>query len=402
MLTVLDESPWHQIASTFDHVGTSDPRFFDQVWFAAADPGSGRAVQFTIGVYQNMNVVDGGFVVVENRTQHNLRTSRRLRPNYATRCGPLRLDVVEPMTHLHLSVEPHDGPLHAELDWIADLPAQEERRHFNRMHGRVVEDYLRYDQTGSLSGRLDINGQRHNVDSWWACRDHSWGVRSHVGIPEPVTGPGPAPTGFGFAFLFFSTDTHGGHVQMSQLQYSSDLTIEIIEKGTGTRLCADQLALDATFVDDQHPRRFERVHFTVTATTGETLNITATAAGPAVAMQGLGWGGYNDGLGLGVYRGTDHLETDSYQLPTPADIILPDGTRQRPIHRIQPVHITLTTARTASYGTGSLTFIAELATDPDRHLRLTNHPHAHPRHRLTTKAAERFRSHHEEVKFDVR
>ena len=43
MLTGLDDSLWHQIPSTFDHVGTSDPRFFDRYWFAVYEPGIARA-----------------------------------------------------------------------------------------------------------------------------------------------------------------------------------------------------------------------------------------------------------------------------------------------------------------------------------------------------------------------
>ena len=99
MLTPMDDTPWHQIATTFDHVGTSDPRFFDRLWFAASDPTTGRTLQFTMGVYQNMNVVDGGFVVIVDGRQHNVRASRQLRPQYETACGPLRLDVVEPLRH---------------------------------------------------------------------------------------------------------------------------------------------------------------------------------------------------------------------------------------------------------------------------------------------------------------
>ena len=38
MLTKLDDTLWHQLPTTFDHVGTSDPRFFDRYWFAVYDP----------------------------------------------------------------------------------------------------------------------------------------------------------------------------------------------------------------------------------------------------------------------------------------------------------------------------------------------------------------------------
>src|ERR1700759_2245914 len=42
-----------------------------------------------------------------------------------------------------------------------------------------------------------------------------------------------------------------------------------------------------------------------------------------------------------------------------ADGVLPEGTKARPIHRIQPVEIALHSVSGTSYGTGSLTFIAE-------------------------------------------
>ena len=36
-LTRLDETLRHQIATTFDHGGTSDPPFFDRYWFSSYD-----------------------------------------------------------------------------------------------------------------------------------------------------------------------------------------------------------------------------------------------------------------------------------------------------------------------------------------------------------------------------
>ncbi|MCU1428310.1 MAG: hypothetical protein JWL83_2310, partial [Actinomycetia bacterium] len=217
MLTPLDDSPWHQLPTTFDHVGTSDVRFFDRMWFAGSGRAGNGALQFTMGVYQNMNVVDGGFVVIVDGKQHNLRVSRQLRPEYRTTCGPLAINVVEAYRRIQLRVAPNALGVEGELEWTATLPAQEERHHYKRALGRVLEDYSRYDQTGELSGWLRIDDTRIDLDSWWACRDHSWGVREHVGIPEPFTGERPAmDAGPVFAFLFYSTDAHGGHVQLSR------------------------------------------------------------------------------------------------------------------------------------------------------------------------------------------
>lgn len=374
MLTPLDDSPWHQLPTTFDHAGTSDPRFFDRLWFAASDRRGGGALQFTLGVYQNMNVVDGGFVVVSGGRQHNVRTSRQLRPTYDLAAGPLRIEVVEPFRHIHLSVVPNPGSVWGELDWAAEVPPQEERHHFKRTWGRVVEDYSRYDQIGRLSGVLAIDGSETSLDSWWACRDHSWGVRERVGIPEPYTGEVARPAGSFFAFLFFSTSTHTGHVQATGLGGGEHFTAELRDLADGSAVLGSRLAVDATFVDDDRPRRVARATLTVAAEDGSTTVFDVEAQGPAVAMTGLGYGGYDDGAGLGVYRGTDHVEADVWDVSHPARVVYPDGRTDRPVHRIQPVHVVQRGPKGTSEGTGSLTFIAEADLDGDGHLRFAGGP----------------------------
>jgi hypothetical protein len=371
VLTSLDDSPWHQLPTTFDHVGTSDPRFFDRLWFAASDRRGGSALQWTMGVYQNMNVVDGGFVVIVDGRQHNVRVSRELRPRYATDCGPLAVEVVEPLQHLRLTVAPNTSGVSGELDWRASMAAQEERHHHLRVRGRVVEDYSRYDQIGTCSGWLDVAGTRVELDDWWGCRDHSWGVRERVGIPEPVTGVSPPATGGMFAFLFFSTHTHGGHVQLGRRSDGvGHLTAEVVDRATGATAVGMQVAVDAEFVDEGRPRRIRRGTLTVTTDDGAVTTFDVEAQGPAVAMQGLGYGGYDDGLGLGVWRGVEHLESEVWDVSQPAEVVLPDGTIDRPVHRIQPVQVVQRGPGGESHGTGSLTFIAEIPVDADGHLRV--------------------------------
>ncbi len=375
MLTVLDDSPWHQLPTTFDHVGTSDPRFFDRLWFAAADRAGGGVLQFTMGVYQNMNVVDGGFVVIRDGVQHNVRASRQLRPEYASHTGPLRVDVREPLQRIGLTVAPNETGIEAELEWLATDPAQEERPHFLRSRGRVLEDYSRYDQIGECSGWVSIDGERREIARWWSCRDHSWGVRERVGIVEPVTGPETARSGGLFAFLFYSTADVAGHVQLtageSGLQH---VTAEIVDRASGVSVIGERVGVEAEFFDEARPRRMRTARFDVRLADGTAVTIDAGATGPAVAMTGLGYGGYDDGLGLGVWRGLRHLETDRWDVSQPASVTMPDGRVERPVHRIQPVRVVQRGADgSTSEGFGSLTFIAELpieATDGRTVLRL--------------------------------
>lgn len=365
MLTHLDDSPWHQTPSTFDHVFTSDVRFFDRLWFAASDRQGRSALQFTMGFYQNMNVVDGGFVVIVDGKQHNVRVSRQLRPTYDTTCGPLSFEVLDPMREIRLMVAPNEGGVSGELIWTGTMPAQEERPHYARSWGRVLEDYSRYDQTGTLSGTLDVAGTKLELNEWWACRDHSWGVRERVGIPDPYTGEVPSPGASMFAFLFYSTDTHGGHVQVGKRGGSGHMTAEVVDRATGASLLGERVDLTASFVDTGRPRRFDKATFDVTDADGNTTHIEAEAQGPAVAMLGLGYGGYNDGGGLGAYRGLQHLEHEVWDVSHPAVVGLPDGTTNRPVHRIQPVKVTQTGPDGTSVGNGSLTFIAEIDLEPD-------------------------------------
>jgi hypothetical protein len=323
-----------------------------------------------MGVYQNMNVVDGGMVAIHNGRQHNVRVSRQLRPSYDTVCGPLGIEVVEPLRRIRLTASPNDGTVEGVLEWVATSAAQEERHHFARRTGRVIEDYSRYDQIGELTGWIGIDGERVDVNSWWSCRDHSWGVRERVGIPEPHTGQGPPSSGALFAFLFYSTDTHSGHVQLTRRDQIDHITAEILDTAAGTSSIGERISVAVTFVDDRRPRRFDRAVFDVTSEGGDLTSIEAEADGPAVAMPGLGYGGYADGLGLGVYRGTSHLEHDVWDVSHPADVGYPDGSTGRPVHRIQPVRLAQRGPSGTSRGTGSLTFIAEVDPGPEGVLRV--------------------------------
>jgi hypothetical protein len=365
MPTLLDECHRHGLPTTADRVGQNHPDSSHRYRFVAFDPANGRALQFTLGMYQHTNVVDAGLIVIDDGVQHNVRASRPMRPVYETHCGPMRLETAESMGLIRLSIAPNRGGIHGELDWTGELPA------FQESH-----------QIGSLNGWLEIDGIRRDVDRWWSWRDRSWGSHANEVVPERITDPTPKSAGVIFASLFFSTERYGAYLQVSQSDKSCDISVELIDTSTGARLLADRLALDATFVDEKRPRRFRSIHVHLVTTTGESVTIDAVATGSAIVTQGAGYGGYDDGLGRGIHRGDNQIETDRYNVSHPADVTLPDSTVTRPVHRIQPVQITLCSRDGVCHGIGGLTLIAESNVDWDGHLRLTSNPHAHPRHRL--------------------
>lgn len=358
MLTAMDDTLWHQIPSTFDHVGTSDPRFFDRHWFAFYAPDGSGAAQVTMGVYRNMNVLDGAAVVINDGRQYNARASQSLGREFHTRCGPIAIEMVTPLEAFRLDIDA-GAHLRGEIHWRAIVPPHEEQPHFRRQRARVVEDYQRFDQIGRANGWLETGGTRIAVKDWWACRDHSWGVRPRMGIREPVTGEeeGLDARGFTLAFLFFSTEVYAGHVQLNgregEPRYTTGMIREIV---SGREWAVEDLELEVQLHDGT--RRFRHASLRAQLDDGTVLRLDAAAIGAAIAMQGLGYsGGYDDHKGLGVWRGEQVVELDQWDVSAPARIDYGNGKSSEHWHRIQPVAVTATHDDRVSHGTGSMTLV---------------------------------------------
>lgn len=357
MLTALDDTLWHQLPTTFDHVWTSDPRWFDRYWFAIYSPDGRVAIQVTMGAYRNMNVLDGGAVMIVDGRQYNLRVSRSLNRDAQTVCGPLRVQPVEPLKSFEITIAPGDHGLHGQIRWDCVAPAHEEHPHYTRLQGRTVEDYRRFDQIGEASGWLEAGGQRVEIDRWWACRDHSWGVRRGMGVAEPVTGPkvALAEKGHVMSFLFFSTDTLSGSLLFSGRGDDAPYTTGVV---TDRRTRQEHHATKIELEVDLHEgtRRFRQAGVRVSFEGGRQLRLAVDARGSSIAMQGLGYsGGYNDGKGLGAWRGEDVVEHDVWDVSHPSKVVFPDGTHKEHWHRIQPVGLEADFDGEASRGAGSMT-----------------------------------------------
>lgn len=381
MLSPLDEMLLHQTPDTFCHAGTSDPRFFDRHWFAVYDENGKNAIQMTMGVYKNMDVVDAGLVVIDDQHQHNLRTSRTLRPDFAMAAGALEISVLEPFERIRIIAHPNDSGVTADLVWTATHPAAEEHPHFVRIRGRVTEDFRRYQQNGRCSGWIRTgDGPRVDISDWWAVHDHSWGIRPGHGVPEPITnaeeredavrrGAADDPSSlhawsrmgpderFLKQYNFFSTPHLSGFFHLNyrddeQTYLDGTLFLSGVTDPIGISSC------EAAFEIQPGTERFSTSRLTVGLETGDTVELLMTARGHAIVMPGLGYsGGYDDGLGLGVWRGDLVTEHDVWELSGPEKIILADGTVRRPRHRLQPVRVEVSGSGFDGVGTGSTTLV---------------------------------------------
>src|SRR5687767_39193 len=106
-LTNLDESLRHVLPITFYEVGVSDHRFYDRYWFSIIDPSGQLAIMVGMGLYPNLDVLDGFVCMLDASSgrQHNLRLSRALRPDIdRPGVGPLDIFPGEPYKSFRLQL----------------------------------------------------------------------------------------------------------------------------------------------------------------------------------------------------------------------------------------------------------------------------------------------------------
>lgn len=190
-LSSFDDYPVHQSTDTVRHAFTSDRNFYDRYYFNCHSNDGGAFLVFGLGQYPNLATQDAFALLVCGDVHRVVRSSRELGDRMDTTVGPLAVEVIRPLRELRIVCEPRDDTeaangLAFDLHWTGSIPAYEEPRQFQRMHGRAVFDTMRLAQTGRWQGWIELDGRRFEVgpDRWWGTRDRSWGVRP-VGEPEP-------------------------------------------------------------------------------------------------------------------------------------------------------------------------------------------------------------------------
>ena len=368
MLTDLDETLHHQAPLTFDQVHTTDHRFYDRQLMGAFQPDGEAAFLAGISVFKNMNVMEG-FVITQahGKQQYNVRFSRQLRPlsaNSEIVIGPLRIEVVKPFKELKFNLEPGAYPNTLDCSFHSVLPPRLEAPHSGQLDGRKHTDYLRYHQLGRAEGRVAINGEVFDTGSWFAWRDHSWGVRPGVGGFEPMTG---TRTGGGVAS---ASRTQGKGLFLWHMGFWNGRQgggIQILEDGDGKRIYTDgevrecegaTAGKEISVVDVSHTIRFmpgtrvfDTAELSLDLKNGESWTVAARAVGRPWVYRGAGYdSGFHDGLGQGVWRSDELLmETDVYDISHPENVVFPDGGIHQPRHREQLTRCTINGVAGSAY-----------------------------------------------------
>jgi hypothetical protein len=193
-LTAADEAFNHQIVNTHAAVGTPDRAWTEKAWFTLMRKDATLQVNFGLGKYANRNIVDGFAGVQRGTRQRTVRASRVLAQSINDmNVGPLSYNIIEPFKTIRIALAPNVAqPISFELTFHATMPAFFENRDVVVAQGRVASDVIRYHQPGTVSGWIEIDGERSEVrpEEWYGFRDRSWGIREHVGVESTDLVPG--------------------------------------------------------------------------------------------------------------------------------------------------------------------------------------------------------------------
>lgn len=326
MLIGMDEYPYHQITETFAGVAGSDPQWNDGHYICAADEAGTVSLTSNLRLYQNNDVLDG-FVCIRHRgRQHNIRLSRRLRPEIGSlSVGPLRLEIVRPLEEVRLVLEGNEYGIALDLTCRTVGVPYMGPIEITRVEGRLMSERATYELAGRCSGRVDVGGETVRLDEGSASffRNHSWGNQGGRGGPRHGA-PGPARRSAGVRqWVLFNTPTLSGF-------YFEDPSGRAAA-GRGAILLDDRsvpvvsVEHDLTFYEEGDGRRVRRGSFTLVDAEGRRWPYEFEDLGWVYCQGGGYFGGFDDGLGQGVYRGEYHVEGEVWDVSHPTRVVDTDG-----------------------------------------------------------------------------
>lgn len=324
MLTPQDDLIGHQNATTFDHVGTSDPAWMERLWYTAHPIKTGDAIlDIGLGYHPNRNVMDVFAGITINGVQHNWRASRHARPNpLDTTVGNLKIEVIEGLRRHRLQLAGNDSGLSFDLEFLASMNPHEEEPHFRRRKGRVTEEMMRVQQLGRYRGWFEIDGRRTEVtpETWWGQRDHSWGIRAEMRT-EPEYPPQTYYPPFLFLWITAQFEDRGLHLFLKERAPGDTIYItgeEVLTNGTRpTRRPLVALKHNLEWADDPCGQTVTGGVLEAIFSDGESRRISLKTLPGRFWLKGGLYGGLN-GWFQGDDKGKLHIEHERWQLDEPS------------------------------------------------------------------------------------
>ncbi|MFT3792302.1 MAG: hypothetical protein QM741_14795 [Rudaea sp.] len=323
MLTAQDDLIGHQLPTTFDHVMSSDPAWMERLWYTGHPKDGSLIFDIGLGYHPNRNVMDAFAGVTIDGTQYNFRASRHLRPNpLETTVGPLKIEVLDGLRRHRLQLAPNESGLAFDIEFLGTMNAHEEEPHFRRRNGRVTEHMARGQQLGAYRGWLEVDGQRHAIESqdWLGQRDHSWGIRAEMRTDEshpPLTFYPP----FFYAWTTVQFAGRGLHVFFKErapgefIYLSGEEVLSLGQKPQRGRRMAG-VNHEIEWADDPHGQTVRAGKFEVKLDDGSTRVLHIRTLPARYFLKGGLYGGLN-GWFHGDDKGKLHIEHERWDLDAP-------------------------------------------------------------------------------------
>jgi len=331
-LTRFDEFPRHQIGATFDIIADGSPHWSDGYYFTMGDPDGEYAWFMGLRLHANNDVLDA-FVCVSTSEaggerggqQHNMRWSRRLRPDIDDiTCGPLVVEIVEGLRTMRVRCAPNEHGHACDLLWEGWCPPYNEDHVQVILNGRLHSDRSNYLQCSVVSGWFEVAGRRIDVDDWTGVRDHSWGIGNNTGGPRsvavaPLREQPPSPGlrqwcvfRLGDRTVFWQFHHPGAGVYT---KFESRCMFPYSDERQSFAYSAIEHSARFAELDGVTVARLVACDIALTRPDGAVERYRIEPISYPVYLQGGGYfDGYDDGLGRGVYRGELVSEADTWDI----------------------------------------------------------------------------------------
>jgi hypothetical protein len=319
MLLGMDEHPYHQITDTFAAVAGSDPQWNDGHYITLCDSAGTVCLTSNVRLYQNNDVLDGFVCVRYEDRQHNIRLSRRLRPNMDhLGVGPLHIELVEPMRTLRLVLDENAYGIALDVTCHTTAGPHLDPIEVTRIDGRLISERATYEVTGECTGFVSVDGRRIELESASFFRNHSWGYQpgrggARAGAPDgrPRRLPGVRQ------WVLFHMPDHGGYYFTDpRPRAASDKGAILI----GDRsIAVSSINHELQFYDGG--RRLRSGSFELIDEEGRARSYDIEDLGWVYCQGGGYFGGFDDHLGQGVYRGDYHEEGETWDVSHPTQVV---------------------------------------------------------------------------------
>ena len=289
----------------FDHPAVDNPSWTEKVCAMAAHADGSIQAAFGMGKYANRNVLDAYAGVSRGVEQWTVRASRHLDSDDGLAVGPITYEVIEPLNVVRFALAENDVvPISFEWIFRGAVPAAREDE------SRFEKGLVRYHHIGTAEGWVAVDGVRTEFTpaNSVSTRDHSWGVRRLVGVPDEET-PHMANVTTTVIWSPILMPGYGIHVFYQRHAVGDWERAELIggiEHADGTR--EPFAALAPTYDVDDATRRLRRADLAATMADGSTRRLVVTALGDTGFHLGAGLYFGFDGHWHGEDRGALHVD----------------------------------------------------------------------------------------------